>query len=170
MGVDLEQIYRQHRQALFTLALSITGCRMTAEDAVQDAFMKLCTGPELTQPERAVGYVFRSVRNAAVDQCRRQRRESAELLVSPAVLTNSEAEGGWQGSPQEQLLAAERARALGEALQALDRNQREVVILRVYGGLTFATIAEVTGESGKTVESRYRRALVALDSKLKAYQ
>src|SRR3954464_10297105 len=78
--LDLEDIYARHRQGLFTLALSITRCAARAEDAVHDAFVRLCrrrfvawwfsaTGTA-RQPD-PVAYVFASVRNAAVDLVRR---------------------------------------------------------------------------------------------------
>src|SRR3954452_9099285 len=73
--LDLEDIYARHRQGLFTLALSITRCAARAEDAVHDAFVRLCRRRSVAAPLEgtgaasqpdAVAYVFASVRNAAV--------------------------------------------------------------------------------------------------------
>src|SRR4051795_7972904 len=73
--LDLEDIYARHRQGLFTLALSITRCAARAEDAVHDAFVRLCRRRSVSAPVNGTGtasqpdpvaYVFASVRNAAV--------------------------------------------------------------------------------------------------------
>jgi len=79
---QLRELYALHRQGLFTLALSITRRRERAEDAVHEAFVKLCAplcgkrGPptedgEATRPTDPVAYAYRMVRHAAIDQVRR---------------------------------------------------------------------------------------------------
>ena len=77
MHQRLERIYREHRQGLFTLALAITRCPQSAEDAVHDAFVRLWRS-RLRPGGDPVAYVFASVRNAALDVLRR-RRTTVEL-------------------------------------------------------------------------------------------
>ena len=60
------EIYQRHRRGLFALALSITGCPMRAEDAVHDAFARLCR-MNLASATNADAYAFIAVRNAALD-------------------------------------------------------------------------------------------------------
>ena len=67
----LTEIYRSHRQGLFSVALAITGSRQQAEDAVHEAFCKLVDRKPPT--EDAVPYVFKTVRNAAIPTPRTQQ-------------------------------------------------------------------------------------------------
>ncbi len=76
----LRELYALHRQGLFTLALSITRRRERAEDAVHEAFVKLCAPlhgrgeqdePTPVRPTDPVAYAYRMVRHAAIDQVRR---------------------------------------------------------------------------------------------------
>ena len=152
----LETLYRQHRQGLYTLALSITRRAPAAEDAVQEAFTRLCR--RTVPPEGdAVAYVFAAVRNAALDQVRRGPREQS---AEESIFDTLAAAAG--GSPDEAAMAAERDRVLRRAIDGLPEEQREVVVMRLFGALTFEQVAQVFGEPLSTVASRYRRALEQL--------
>src|ERR1035437_6868644 len=59
---QLEEVYWEHRQGLFTLALSITRCHSRAEDAVHEAFTRLWKS-RLSPRRDLVPYVFAAVRN-----------------------------------------------------------------------------------------------------------
>src|SRR5437763_12033948 len=128
-------------------------CR-APEDVVQDAFLKLLALRE--RPREVVPWLYRVVRNGALDAGktarRRQRREQAvarpeRWFVEPAV-------GG---------LDAETAVA---ALQRLPGEQREVIIARVWGGLIFEQIAEVAGCSASTAFRRFSAGIDALRREL----
>jgi RNA polymerase sigma-70 factor (ECF subfamily) len=60
------------------------------------------------------------------------------------------------------------SRAAAEALQSLPEEQREVVVARLWGGLTFQQIAEVVGVSASTACRRYESAIAALRKRLAA--
>ena len=66
---ELERLYRECGQQLFTCALAITCSPSRAEDAVHDAFCRLLRGQAATGTEAAdlKAYAFRAVRNAAID-------------------------------------------------------------------------------------------------------
>jgi len=156
----LERVYWDHRQGLYTLALSITRNTAEAEDAVQEACARLCA--TRARPNgKTVPYVFAAVRNAAVDLVRRRARAAVfvrgELPVEswePVSIFN-----GLPESPEATAIDAEQHQLIREALDELPDDQREAVVMRVYGGLTFEEIAETLGEPLPTVASRYRRAL-----------
>jgi RNA polymerase sigma-70 factor (ECF subfamily) len=155
--LQLEQIYRQYRQGLFTLALSVTGCPARAEDAIQDAFERMCrTRPGCEGEEISAGYVFAAVRNAARDQ-RRRLRLAEELPVS--IFDD-------RPTPEARAEADESAEVLRKCLQELDEDSREVVVMKIYAGLTFDEIAKAMSEPLQTVASRYRRALQRLKDRL----
>lgn len=159
MRQALEQVYWQHRQGLFTLALAITRRPERAEDAVQDAFARLFASRARPDGGDLVPYVFASVRNAAIDQVRRQ--DPAVQVTQTISVFN-----GLPADPASDAVTAEEHRALREALDALPAEQREAVVMKVYGGLTFDQVARALGEPLQTVASRYRRALERLAQRL----
>lgn len=159
LRAKLEQVYRQHRQALFSLALTITGCSALAEDAVHDAFARLC-GKEHSPEGQLTSYVFAAVRNAAVDQRRIRHREPVpgDSLFAEALTTDIDRTGdAWD----EEMLR------LRQAIQQLDENAREIIVMKVFGGLTFGEIGAVLDTPPATVATRYRRTLTALQEKLR---
>jgi RNA polymerase sigma-70 factor (ECF subfamily) len=153
----LERIYREHRQGLFTLALAITRCPQSAEDAVHDAFVRLWRSP-LRPGGDPVAYVFAAVRNAARDVVRRRR---ATVELSESIFTSH------PDDPSSAAAEREEAALLRAAVDSLPDSQRQAVVLRVYAGLTFEQIAGALGEPLPTVASRYRRALERIRDELR---
>ena len=150
----LHVLYVGTRQELFTYALSITGNREAAEDAIHGVFERLLRRRGLPPNLRA--YVFRSVRNAGYDAWRRtnSRAESIfdETTVVEAVETGSFESGGVD--------------ELGPLLQRLSADEREAIVLKIHGGLTFQEIAELRRAPLPTVASWYRRGLERLKTML----
>src|SRR5947209_1253392 len=101
------------------------------EDVVQDAFLKLCT---LDRPPReTIPWLYRVVRNGALDAGKMaRRRQRRELAVSRPER--------WFIEPAVEGLDAEAAVA---ALQRLPGEQREVIVARLWGGLSFEQIGAV---------------------------
>lgn len=158
---DLADIYERYRRGLFALALSITRCPARAEDAVHEAFARLCR--RIGEPTKDhVAYVFSAVRNAAVDQVRRLSLETESRLDAAAMFDLNPAD------PRQQMLEAERAASVARALAGLADEQREIIVLRIYGGLRFQQIAEVVDLPLATVTTRYRRALERLKVRLES--
>ena len=155
--LDLAQLYARHRQGLFTAALSITGCAARAEDAVQEAFARMCRSirNDIDDPS---AYVFAAVRRAAIDQ---RRKLAARDNVSRASIFGAEAP-----SVDSNALDAERQNSVADAIGQLPDDMREVIVLRIYGELSFAQIAQVMDEPIQTVASRYRRGLGRLRERL----
>jgi RNA polymerase sigma factor (sigma-70 family) len=124
------------------------------EDVVQEAFLKLvCQGKP---PLDVVAWLYRVVRNGALDAAkmarRRQRRESAATRPVP-----------WFVEPEVDGLDAETAVA---ALQHLAAEQREVIVARHWGGLSFEQIAEAAGCSASTAFRRYTAGVEDLRKQL----
>lgn len=124
------------------------------EDVVQEAFVKLDRQDRpLDDP---VGWLYRVVRNGALDAARnarrRQRRESA--VARPV---------RWFVEPEVDGLDAETAVA---ALQRLPVEQREVIVARHWGGLSFEQIAAAAGCSASTAFRRYTAGVEVLRQSL----
>jgi len=160
---NLQILYSRHRQALFTLALSRTGCRGLAEDAVHEAFVRMCRC-DLSRVEDPDAYVFAAVRNASIDQVRRAHRPAKSDSPARDSIFDDRAV-----DPQAGTLRTEEQSLVADAVEALPDEQREAIVLRIYGGLSFAQIAQVTGEPLPTAATRFRRGLERLRQKLERF-
>jgi RNA polymerase sigma-70 factor (ECF subfamily) len=148
---EVEQLYDAHGGALLAYARSFTGDHAQAEDLVHQVFASLLR-EDRSAPDVPLAYLYRSVRNAALNSRRNGSRE-APLEGAPALFVH-------RGGDQEAALA------LQAALQDLPQEQREVVIMRIWSGMTLEEIARATGQSVNTVASRYRYALAKLRERL----
>jgi RNA polymerase sigma-70 factor (ECF subfamily) len=128
-----------------------------AEDAVQDGFVRFWKSRRKAHDETA--YLYACVRTAAMDIGRGQRRRQAREL------TVRRHEEPAFAAPLENV---ERQAAIEAALQQLPADQREVIVLKIWGGLTFAQIAQTVGAPLSTVASRFRYALTRLEQDLAA--
>ena len=142
---EIEVLYRQHGAALLLFASTMSGDRGRAQDALHQVFLKLIENEGLSQAADKKAYLFACVRNAVLNDSNLQRRNMA-----------LEADSIWF-SPPDRDYAAERN--LRCALNALPDDQREVVVLHVWGELTFSQIGDLLNASSNTVASRYRYAL-----------
>lgn len=120
------------------------------EDVVQETFLKLAALRE--PPCAVVPWLYRVVRNAALDVAkaarRRQRRESA--FARPE-----------RWFVEDEVDGLDAASAV-EALQRLPEEERETLVARLWGGLSFEQIAELAGCSTSTAFRRYSAGLDAL--------
>jgi len=138
-------VYAESGPRLYRYALMILADRQDAEDVVQQVFAGVLAMRKLPPIDEAGAYFRTAVRNAAYSLLRRRRtaRGAEALMLEPM------APGC---TPAEQAV-------LEQALRALPPDQREVVHLHVYEGMTFQEVANATAESINTVAARYRYAL-----------
>ena len=155
--VTLEDLYRQHRIRLVRLAILLVDEPATAEDVVQEAFTGLHRNwSNLRDTSAAVGYLRTAVVNGSRSVLR--RRKTARDYTPPHTANARSAESLAMLSTEHQ--------AVVQALSTLPPRQREVLVLRYYGDLSEAEIAEATGISKGTVKSTASRALDALQKAL----
>lgn len=145
----IERFYAAERQALYTYALSLTGDRERAEDIIHSVVTRLLSGGRL--PNELRPYVFRMIRNAAIDEARRMQRKPDEATLL--------AQRNGQGGDPVQYA---RYREIESALEALSDDERETVVLKNLTGLTFQEIADVKNVSINTAASWHRRGLQKL--------
>ncbi len=147
-GIEaLRALYVGSRQQLYTFAVSITGNRESAEDAIQGVFERLLRAG--TMPADLRPYVFRSVRNAAYDAGRRARVRTDPIFEAAAAVEAAESGPGVGFGPDD----------FEPLLQRLSADEREAILLKIHGGLTFHEIAELRQVPLQTVASWYRRGL-----------
>jgi RNA polymerase sigma-70 factor (ECF subfamily) len=158
MGLDelniLSRLLDSHGAALVLYAQQWCD---TPEDVTQDAFISLMRQPQL--PENAVGWLYRAVRNAAINA-----RRSAHRRVERESSIARQTPNWFQASADDRLDAAAAARAM----ENLPLEHRETMIARLWGGLSFEEIAELTGSSTSTVHRWYQAGLNALRERLGA--
>jgi RNA polymerase sigma-70 factor (sigma-E family) len=149
----LEDLYREHRMRFVRLAILLVDDPSTAEDVVQEAFTGLHRHwSRLRDENAALGYLRTAVVNGSRSVLRRRR--TAREYTPPHTADARSAES-------LAMLSAEH-QAVVSALGQLPRRQREVLVLRYYGGLSEAEIAEATGISRGTVKSTASRGLDAI--------
>lgn len=151
--LTLEDLYRGHRMRLVRLAILLVDEPSTAEDVVQEAFAGLHRHwSNLRDSAAALGYLRTAVVNGSRSVLR--RRKTAREYIPPHQVNARSAES-------LAMLSAEH-QAVVNALSQLPPRQREVLVLRYYGGLSESEIAEAAGISRGTVKSTASRALEAL--------
>ena len=150
---NLADLYRDHRMRMVRLAVLLVDDPGTAEDVVQEAFTGLHRHwAGLRDEAAAVAYLRTAVVNGSRSVLRRRR--TARDYVPPHQVNARSAES-------LAMLSAEH-QAVVDALSTLPPRQREVLVLRYYGGMSEAEIADATGISRGTVKSTASRALDAV--------
>lgn len=146
-----------NRNTLIKTAARITGCHSRAEDVVQDAFLRLSNTPKMALPLRAqISYVFRIVRNLAIDHYRKQAMEQK--------YSGSEEEGlnvAVQGAtPESQNLDHETLMIVDKALSELPQRTRYAFESYRLHGIAQKDIAKELGVSPTLVNFMIRDAMV----------
>jgi len=161
MPADLERLYDDHAGALFAFLLNLTRHEADTRDALQEIFVKLARQPDRlrgARNERA--FLIRLAHNLAIDAMRRRgtrdktRDQFAAEIISPFAPT---------ADPDEQNFRIALASALGK----LPADQRAVVHLKLWEGLTFEQIADTLEIPPNTAASRYRYGLDKLRERLR---
>lgn len=147
-SAEIEALYRQHGPALLLFALAILGDRGRSQDVVHQVFLNLIAKEGLSRAVDKKAYLFGCVRNAALNEGKRQGRT--------APLNGDDLHSAWFSPPDRDYVGEQNLR---RALDALPADQREVIVLHIWGELTFAQISELLTISSNTVASRYRYAL-----------
>jgi len=147
-----EALYHRYARPVFGLALRRLGDRMRAEDAVQETFAAVWRSARTYRPDRGAGapWLYAVARNAIVD---RSRNRSSDLP------------GEVPDAPTGELGPDERAEAsyvswrVHRALEELPPNERDVIELAYYGGLSQSEVADFLNIPLGTVKTRTRSGL-----------
>jgi RNA polymerase sigma factor (sigma-70 family) len=149
-GGDLESLFRAHYVGLVRLAVLFGMDQGSAEEVVQDAFLRYRPGRAAIGSELA--YLRRSVINLA-----KGRHRKAGVLRRHRLAVVPDA-------PAAESVVADRARdrVIVEAVEALPERQRSCVLLHYFEGLTDREVGVVLGISTGSVKTHLHRARVAL--------
>lgn len=151
---DWQAWYDRHGPALLLFARQLTRSLAEAEDAMHDGFVRFWKRRHAVDDPTA--YLYRAVRHAALDRHRSDgRREQRELRL--AGIQQPTTPEPWRDAARD-----ETEQHLRDAIARLPEAQRELVVMKVWGGLTFDQIAQATDTPRSTTAARYSAALKAL--------
>lgn len=160
-GLDLRRLYDEHAQPLYAFLLNFTRNESDTRDLLQEIFVKLARDRKSldgVRDERA--FLIRLAHNAAIDLFRRrgakERMREDFTAESCRIFAPTD-------DPDEQIFRAELSNALAE----LPDEQRAVVHLKLWEGLTFEEIAKALEIPPNTAASRYRYGLDKLRARLR---
>lgn len=152
-ATEIDRWYREHGAALLLFGIALTGDRGRAQDAVHQVFLRLLERPEKGPTAEVRIYLFSAVRNAIISDVRQRSR-----------IVDLDSDGGpWFEAPSHDYVEELTVR---RALESLTEDQREVMVLHVWGGLTFSEAAEVLQLNANTVAARYRYGLKKMQGML----
>lgn len=161
MKVDSLDAVRANYQDLYRFIYRMSGNRETAEDIVQEAFLRLSRNQPALPDELAVRrWLFVAARNLCVSHYRSSSRVSYLSLEEEIGLRTNDP------SAPESILEDERTQLVQAAVQSLPPSLREVVILREYEEMSYLDVATVAGCPVGTVRSRLAKAREFLKKKL----
>jgi RNA polymerase sigma-70 factor, ECF subfamily len=164
----LEILYDQYAATVLGLALKIIGDRVVAEEVLQETFWRVWQSAVTYKPQRGpfAGWLFRIARNLAIDVYRRRsvrpqtisERAGADPILDGMPDPNMDVENQAQSNL--------KAQQLRNALATLPREQRQVIEMAYFAGMTRQEIAEATGEALGTIHTRARLGLRKLREEL----
>ena len=152
------QLYDRHVSRVHGLTLRILGDPMLAEEATQDTFLKLWSRARqyLTERGAFLPWLLTIARRVALDRLRLEARR-------PALSNSTDPDETWQNLPDMDSNTDEaRWRAMYFAVQNLHPDQRNVIELAYYQGMSQSEIAEVLSLPLGTVKTRLRAAMEKL--------
>ncbi|MFT3964635.1 MAG: sigma-70 family RNA polymerase sigma factor [Sphingobium sp.] len=159
------KLYLEYRPALVDYAAPIVGSRPAAEDAVQEAYFRFVPppGPPAAALRSPASYLYRVVRNIALDMTRRisaeARRDKAYAeIVVPLATTPS---------PEQEAIGRDELQHVEAALDELPHEQRLAFEMSRLGGATFHDIGLRLGVSKATAHRLAQEAFAHVMSRLK---
>lgn len=156
-----EQLVEQYYPRIYNIALGIMGTQDMAEDASQNALIKMyrSVGSFKFQSKFST-WVYRITTNVCMDELRKNKRKasvSMEDLNQGGVDIKDTAE-----TPEDSLIADERGQILHRGIASLKSDHKQIIVLRDINGFSYSEIAEILKCSEGTVKSRISRAREAL--------
>ncbi len=168
-ATSLEVLYDRYVRQCFGLALRLLNNPQIAEEVVQEVFTKLWSRPESYSSNKGkfASWLLSLVHHRCIDELRRRSNNEARL-EDPVTGSLLDTQLDPAPDPADQVALMEQQVAVRQALQELVPNQREVLLLAYFGGLSQSQIATELKQPLGTVKTRVRMGLQKLKSLLHA--
>jgi RNA polymerase sigma-70 factor (ECF subfamily) len=167
-GRDLEAfetLYNRYADLVFSVSMRIVGDRQVAEDVTQDVFLRLWRRPDHFDGGRGkfIAWLLSVARHRSIDE-RRGYARRLRHAVPPAVEGEEDAvpDTDVNADPAAVTVLADESRAVRAAVAILPQEQRLVINLAYFGGLTQLEIASKLGQPLGTVKTRIRLGMQKL--------
>ena len=159
----LEQLIRRHKNRVFAYILMVVKDKELAEDLFQDTFIKVINtfrSGQYKEEGKFIQWVMRISHNLIIDYFRKAKRipiveNNDEFDLFDKVRIPVE-------SVEDQLIMEQIHKDVKNLIEYLPKEQRDVLVMRHYGDMSFKDIAEVTNVSINTALGRMRYALINL--------
>ena len=160
----LEALYDRHASTVLAIALRVIGERAAAEDVLQETFWRVWKSANTYQSQRGsfTSWLFRIARNLAIDVYRRRNVRPPTTVIDGDGGPILEKTSDPSADVVEQAQSDIRNQQVRDALNALPREQRQVIEMAFYYGMTRQEISEITGEALGTIHTRARLGLQKL--------
>ena len=162
-----EQLVNRHKNKVFTTIVLIVKDTYTAEDLMQDAFIKAIhtmKSGRYNEEGKFSSWICRIAHNLAIDFFRKEKRSPMITLEDGSNVFNTLAFAA--DSAESLQIKEDTCVRLRELIQTLPQSQREVLMMRHYADMSFQEIADATGVSINTALGRMRYALINLRKKM----
>ncbi|WP_298817055.1 RNA polymerase sigma factor [Chloroflexus sp.] len=163
----LAQLYDRHSRVVYGLALRMLGTAEPAEEVVQETFWRIWKRAVTFQTGNSfLPWMFGIARNLCIDELRRRQVRPASASNGEEALANVPDQ---QQDVEQSTLEIERRRLITSALADLPADQREVIELAYFGGLSQREIADQLQSPLGTIKTRIRLGLQKLKQALLHY-
>lgn len=163
MASDTTSLFIEHRGSLVDYATGLVGSRAHAEDLVQEAFIRFTPAERsVSTVEQPLAYLYRIVRNLALDATRRRALEHRQREEGPAWWTVPAA----PRTPEQELRYRQNLGRVERILAELPKDARLAVEMHRLGGYTLQEVADHLGLSVATVHRMVRDALVRIGGEI----
>ena len=156
----LVELLRRYQSKIYTSIYLLVKDEYLAEDIFQDTFIKVINtlkANKYNEEGKFLPWVSRIAHNLVIDHFRREKR--APMINNGDDFDIFEVLGNYDESTEDRLVREQTHRDLKKLIQMLPSEQKEVLLMRHFGDMSFKEIAEITGVSINTALGRMRYAL-----------
>ena len=158
--IQFTLLYNRYKKRLYNFLLKLSGNRITAEDITQSVFLKLFENFEkLNNKENANFWLFRTARNEYYNYYKREKRKNE---FDENIISNREDDFKLENYVEIKEI---KKIVLGE-LEKMQEEQKEVYLLKEYGGLSYKEISETLDIDVNLVKSRLYKVRQKLINKI----
>ena len=151
------ELYRAYEKPLYSFILRYAGNRNTAEDLVQQVWMKVIKAlPKYDERSKFGSWLFSIAHHSCIDAVRKKSPAAAADFDEVPLM---EKLPGERPNPEEELIRLEERGLLEKAIQQLPDEQKEVLLMRIYSDLPFREIADILHAPLNTILGRMHYAM-----------
>ncbi|MCG3196896.1 MAG: sigma-70 family RNA polymerase sigma factor [Candidatus Omnitrophica bacterium] len=171
-GEALEEIYRRHHRQVYFYVCRNFGRRDLAEDIAQEAFLRVYRGRKQYEPTaKFTVWLYRIVRNLCIDESRRYWNRNvtreAESVVDDSQNSPLDILPDEESDVRRKMDEERDMKTIQDAIKMLSAEQREVIVLNKFHGLSYQEIGEIIGSNAESVKQKAYRAHLRLREILK---